>query len=153
MDLRSKLPTYLQFAEIGVALALVGVVVVSFGINIVFGSSSDLQSHPLVHWFGVVLIWTMFFVLPLGLAGATLVSLVTTEIGIGSVLAGAAALLTLPVMLIGLLAYVTPGGGVMIAPFMSLAAGLFLALVVLVKPGINRVTARLWQRPRVIELS
>lgn len=150
----SNASKWVRFADIGLALGMLGIVLLmAVGSDVVFGSGGGLESHTVAYWFGTVITWMMFFLVPLGLASATILAAITGRIGIGSIIAAAMALLALPVMIVGLFAYVTPGGGAVVAPFASVAAGFILAVVVLVRPVIDRASMGLWSRPGLIDPS
>lgn len=135
-----------------VELALVSIVLGTAFVILANGGSSDGLPHN--ELFTEALIWFIFFLVPLALAGTTLVAVVADEVGLGSLVAGGVALVTIGVCILAVYTLVAPsGGGVYFGHFFSYGSALVLSVVVLLRPLLDRLSASVWLRPGLINLS
>ncbi|RZH66333.1 hypothetical protein [Natrinema altunense] len=140
--------TTVRRAEVALAVLVLGsgIVILAFG-----GAPSVLSRSETIR---DALIWSLFFLVPLALAGTTLLAVVADTIGIGSVVAGAVAVITLGTVLLAVYTLLAPSeGGVYFGHFFSYGAALALSVVVLVRPIIDRLSAGVWLRPGLIDFS
>ncbi|WP_049910591.1 hypothetical protein [Natrinema gari] len=140
--------TTVRRTEVALAVLVLGSAVVLLVFN---GGPSALSRNETIR---DALIWTLFFLVPLALAGTTLLAVVADTVGIGSVLAGGVAVVTLGTVVLAVYTLLAPTeGGVYFGHFFSYGAALALSVVVLVRPIIDRLSANVWLRPGLIELS
>ncbi|QCW04208.1 hypothetical protein FGF80_13645 [Natrinema pallidum] len=140
--------TTVRRAELALAvfvLGSAGIILVSNGAPGVLTRNETIRD---------ALIWSLFFLVPLALAGTTLLAVVADTVGIGSVVAGGVAVVTLGTVLLAIYTLLVPSeGGVYVGHFFSYGAALVLSVVVLVRPIIDRLSANVWFRPGLIDLS
>ena len=88
----------------------------------------------------------VFFVIPVLLGLAAILSVVVDNIGIGSVIAVGCAILTLSVVAssVYILLYPPKSGGVYGGHLFSFMAAILLAVTVVLRPIVNRRLARIW---------
>ncbi len=97
-----------------------------------------------------VLVVAIFFFVPSVLSVTALVAVMTDTMGIGSLVAGALALVTISTVAVSILALVAPTGGIYGGYIFSYASALLLSVAVLLRPTLNQLFSRLWLRPRLV---